>query len=146
MNREIERQLMRLLHGELPAEEATGWRRRLDAEPELAALYAELEAVWSRLELPEPTPAGPEIGVVVRRRLEDAPELTVTDMWRRAGAWNRALAAAALVAGIGIGALAGTGSVAAADESLFERTELSLAESYWLALDEEVVDGAEVQP
>ena len=53
--------------------------------------------------------------------------------------------AAALAAGIGIGALAGTGSVAQADESLFEPTELSLAESYWLVIDEDEVEGNGVE-
>ena len=147
MRSDIERQLMRLLHGELSPEEASRWRQRLEAEPELAARYANLEHCWSDLELLEPAPAGPELVAAVRRRLGRAAEPSLVDMWRLAPVWNRLLAAGALAVGIGVGALAGAGSEARADDSLFAATEASLAESYWEVLEEgAVVEEDEVLP
>ena len=68
MTSDVERQLMRLLHGELSTDEAAHWRQRLEAEPELAARYAGMERLWSGLDLPAPAPAGPEPVAAVRRR------------------------------------------------------------------------------
>ena len=140
MTSQDERQLMRLLHGELSAEETAVWRGRLEDEPELAARYAELEQLWTGLELPEPAAAGPELVAAVRRRLDRETNPSLVDMWRLAPAWNRALAAAALAGGIGIGVLAGLVPQAQADDSLFADTELTLAESYWEILEEGDLD------
>ena len=46
MNRATEIELMRLLHGELPAEQAGALRARMAREPELAAAWARLEGAW----------------------------------------------------------------------------------------------------
>ena len=127
MTNDVERQLMQLLHGELSAEETTDWRQRLEAEPELAARYAEMERLWSGLDLPEPAAAGPELVAAVRRRLGRETNPSLVEMWRLAPAWNRLLAAAALTVGVGIGAFAGTVSEAQTDDSLFATTEISLA-------------------
>jgi len=140
MTSDDQRQLMRLLHGELSAEETARWRQRLEVEPALAARYAELERLWSGLELPDPAPAGPQLAAAVRRRLEREANPSLVDMWRLAPAGNRLLAAAALVAGIGIGTLAGTVSEVQADDSLFAATQISLAESYWQVLEEGPVE------
>ena len=61
-------------------------------------------------------------------------------MWRLAPVWSRALAAAALVGGIGLGTVLGSGTAAVAEEALFEQTDPSLAESYWLVLEEDDVE------
>lgn len=144
MTSQEERQLMRLLHGELPADEAARWRRRLETDPELGARYAELERQWTALDLPAPAPAGSELVAAVRRRLDRESNPSLVDMWRLAPAWNRALAAIALAGGIGIGVLAGSVGEAQADDSLFTATDLGLAEGYWEILEEGSIanDGA----
>jgi anti-sigma factor RsiW len=144
MTNHEERQLMRLLHGELPAEEAARWRQRLESESGLAAHYADLERQWSGLDLPDPAPAGPELLAAVRRRLSSDEYPSLADMWRLAPAWNRALAAVALAAGIAVGVLAGTVSEARADDTLFATTDLSLAESYWQVLEEGPVEAEDL--
>jgi ferric-dicitrate binding protein FerR (iron transport regulator) len=135
MKPEIERQLMRLLHGELPEEEAASWRSRLASDSELAAAFRRMEAVWSGLALPETPPASREFAGVFWGRLREARSESMLEAWRRAPAWNRALAAAVLAAGIGLGAFAGdAGTTPTIEEALLEESELTLAETYWLAL------------
>ena len=109
MNRATEMELMRLLHGELPADRARELRARLEREPELAEAMARLERTWDGLELPPaaPVPLGFAQRVAARAR-EQAGAVS----WATAPGWVRAAAAAALAAGIALGAGAGrwTGS------------------------------------
>ena len=143
MSKQVELQLMRLLHGELSAEESRHWRRRLEIEPPLAALYADLKSLWSGLETAMPAPADPRMRAAVRARLQ---RVESTSGWAQLSpGWARALAAAALATGIGLGILAGSGSVSEVEASLFDQTEPSLAESYWLAMTEAELN-AEVRP
>jgi len=141
MKPEIERQLMRLLHGELPEGEAARWRGRLEAEPDLAASYAALRATWSELETGPPVAVSPEFGRSFWRRLEQERSTSILDLWRLAPAWNRALAAAALAIGVGIGALAGGGAIASSDETVLGESEPTLAETYWAVIADTDIDG-----
>ncbi len=60
MTHDLELDLMRLLHGELPAGEERALRDRLGRDPGLARRYRRLEAAWARLSaLPAaPVPLG----------------------------------------------------------------------------------------
>lgn len=140
MTRGTEHDLMRLLAGGLPEDEARQLRARLRREPELAADFERLERTWTGLALPEPAPLLPGFsGRVMARVKSEAPGLS----WAAAPAWVRAAAAAALLAGAALGLglgrslpmseeVSSTPEVSAADEDA-----LSLAESYWTVVDEE---------
>jgi len=152
MNRVTEKdelELMRLLHGEMPAGQARLLRGRLEREPGLAAAWARLERTWSGLELPPAAPAplgfSQRLLVQARRSRQAGDGLS----WSAAPVWVRAAAAAALVTGLALGAGAGSwaggnpetrepaandlASLAAAQSSS-EDAETSLAESYWDSL------------
>ncbi|HKV08314.1 MAG TPA: hypothetical protein VJ725_09265, partial [Thermoanaerobaculia bacterium] len=70
MKRGIEHDLMRLLAGDLPEDEARQLRLRLWREPELAAVYERLERAWNGLSLPEPAPAPPGFSGRVMARVK----------------------------------------------------------------------------
>lgn len=144
MSERVELQLMRLLHGELGDEEARHWRRRIEAEPDLAGRWAELEPLWSGLELPVPAAADAGLRLAVKARLQRSGD-SRSSTWRLSPAWSRVAAVAALAGGIGLGMVAANASVAIVDEALFNQVEPSLAESYWLAMTAEET-GLEVQP
>ncbi len=132
-----DRQLMRLLHGELEADRARKLEERLASDPGLAARHRRLAAAWEGLEPPpaEAVGGGFTARVMAAARRTEAGELS----WSPAPAWVRLAAAAALVAGLVLGASFGTGLSGpdpAADSEAYALTEpLSLAESfYWSAL------------
>ncbi|HVR97411.1 MAG TPA: hypothetical protein VMW27_12400 [Thermoanaerobaculia bacterium] len=133
--------LMRLLHGELPEDEARALRARLRREPELAALYQRLERSWQGLELPPPqsVPLGFRSGVMSQVRQSRGIS------WAAAPTWVRAAAAAALVTGLAVGAGVGRSWTAPAAETVQEASEaseevglddLSLADSYWQTVED----------
>jgi anti-sigma factor RsiW len=130
-------QLLRLLQGELPPERASGLRERLAREPELAAAWRRLESAWEGLTPPPaaPVPLGFSGRVMARVREQAAgvpPGNAIS--WAAAPTWVRATCAAALVAGVLLGA--GLGSRGRLDER--QRTADSvpaLTESYWALVD-----------
>jgi anti-sigma factor RsiW len=149
---ETERQVMRLVHGELPERQARELARRIEREPELRRLHRRHAELWAALEPPPAAPVPPDFAAGV---LEAVRRETEAVRWSRAPAWARAGAAAALVAGIALGASVGVGmapipadgngvvaelgEVGEVDEasSYLLAEPLSLAESYWLGLDED---------
>lgn len=147
MKRGTEHDLMRLLAGDLPEDEARQLRARLWREPELAAAYERLERAWNSLSLPEPALAPPGFsGRVMARVKGEAPGLS----WAAAPAWVRAAAAAALLAGgalgLGLGRSLPPAEDTAAEETAAEVVTLeeegsSLAESYWTAVDDASFSG-----
>ena len=135
-------ELMRLLHGELPADEARELRARMDRDPSLAAAYARLERAWHGLDLPPAAPAPPGFGPRILARVRREPSGGAIS-WAAAPAWVRAAAAAALILGAAVGAGVGswTGTPAAVDvgsvESVgSEEMEPNFADAYWDALGE----------
>jgi len=138
MNRATEIELMRLLHGELPAGQAAALRARMEREPELAAAWARLENAWSGLELPPAAPAPPAFAQRVLAQARRQPGLS----WSAAPRWARATAAAALVAGLalglGAGKLAGGARSSQDTDSALAISAVggspSLAETYWDSL------------
>ncbi len=145
MTRGSEQELIRLLHGELPPDEARELRARLRREPELAAAFDLLERTWSGLALPPPSPvpAGFAGRVMAHARSQPAPALS----WTAAPRWVRATAAAALLAGAALGAGVGRSWPAAekapepapvSSLAATEATEYSLADGYWDVVDDTV--------
>src|SRR6202035_6070740 len=59
MNRRLEMDLMRLLHGELPPDRARELTARMAREPELADRYRRLGEGWQGLAAPPEAPAAP---------------------------------------------------------------------------------------
>ena len=142
MKNPTERQLMRLLHGELSSPEARQLERRIEEDADLAATYRRLTEAWTRLQLPAPSapPAGFAAGVVAAAHKIRGGELS----WALAPAWARAGAATALTAGLVLGAVFG-GGFAETPVSLeveiqadvdADAAPLSMAEVYWLALED----------
>jgi len=133
-------QLLRLLHGELPPDRASALRERLVREPELAAAWRRLESAWERLTPPPPTPVplgfSGRVMARVREQAAGAPPgvAGAAISWAAAPTWVRASCAAALLAGVLLGA--GLGSRGRLDQR--QRTAESvpaLTESYWALVD-----------
>ena len=150
----MEKQMMRLLHGELGEPEASALRRRLEADPSLSAQYQEIERAWKQLELPV---SAVPIGLSTRLRAR-AAEAADSLSWQAAPSWVRATTAAALVFGVLLGAGLrpeavwenGPPAVSVNAESSSEEwlpsdlaEPLSLADSYWLLVADEISDGEE---
>jgi anti-sigma factor RsiW len=106
MTGDVQIQLMRLLHGQLPEGNARALRDRLAREPELAAAYRRLERTWAGLELPPAAPAPLGFTSRVMARL-DAGSPVVP--WAKAPVWVRATGVAALLAGVLLGMGVGIG-------------------------------------
>jgi anti-sigma factor RsiW len=96
MNRRMELDLMRLLHGELPEEQARALRARLERDPVLAEEYRRLAGTWEGLALPPAAsvPLGFAQRVAARARSEQNLPTP---------GWVRAAAALALVIGAAVG-------------------------------------------
>lgn len=150
MTKAIERRLMRLLHGELPSGEARRVERQLERDGSLRAAHERLARVWDGLELPaSEVPAGFSTGVTAAAQALRPGEPHGGELsWSLAPAWARGGAAVALLTGLLLGAAFGRGfeapgveSVQIADSDVVVNAEadavpLSLAEVYWLALEE----------
>ncbi|MCP3959835.1 MAG: hypothetical protein GY719_18460 [bacterium] len=144
MSSAMERRLMLLLHGELPADEARRLERQLERDGELRALYERLAVTWRCLAPPAVTgpPAGFASQVALAARAIRDGDLS----WSLAPAWARGGAGLALAAGLALGmTLSGTfgndGAVtsepAIEEVGLYADSEpLSLAEVYWMSLEE----------
>lgn len=127
------RPLLRLLSGELSEVEAEALRHRLAEEPDLRRHYDRLAAVWSSLEMEEPAAAPVGFARRIARRVEATGNDRVR--WSLAPIWAQATAAVALAGGIALG-LGLTTAVASKDGFAVVESDASLAESYWILLDE----------
>jgi len=142
---QLTRLLMRLLHGELPPERAREFERRIARDGEVAALYQRLRERWAALELPPamPVPEGFRAAVVAAVRRERDGELS----WSLAPTWARAAAAVALTLGLILGAsFSRIGEPQGEPEAFLVSEPLTLAESYWLTLEEggnQLLEGGE---
>jgi anti-sigma factor RsiW len=141
MHRRTEMDLMRLLHGELPPERAAELRGRLDREPDLAERYRRLAADWEGLALPPPASPPPGFSGRVMAHVRGAAAEGTTLSWSLAPTWVRAAAAAALVAGLALGAELGllpSGRSAETFPGTLAMGEREpLADSYWSVFEEE---------
>ncbi|HEX5716192.1 MAG TPA: hypothetical protein VF179_08540 [Thermoanaerobaculia bacterium] len=131
MNRTMEVELIRLLHGELPEERARELRARMERDPALAEQYLRLQESWEGLALPPTAPVLPGFAqrIAARARTEQAVPTP---------GWVRVAAALALILGTAVGAGVG-GSWAPADPVQEEEPSAvdgSLAESYLTTLED----------
>lgn len=137
--------LMRLLLGEICPEEKGRLEHRLAGDTALRGRLEQLRKTWDSLEM-APAPALPEsfrgeILAAVREQGAGAREIS----WAEVPAWARAAAGLTLVLGMVLGLGVGHSPPAIISEAELEAyftTELesaplSLAESYWLALEEQ---------
>jgi anti-sigma factor RsiW len=132
-----DRQLLRLLHGELPAGQAAGLRQELARDPALRRRLERLTAVWQGL---EPPPAGsPPLGFAARVRAQLPAATPVT--WRRAPAWARAAAAGALAAGLAVGVGLASWRPPPEEPLSLLAEDVALADDYWWLLGEEGAGG-----
>ncbi len=140
MDDDLDRDLLRLLSGELDPERASRLERAIDADAALRRRWEEWRGLWRGLELPAPEPT--DLLPAIRRRLaEDRAVAGVGaavgsgvgagELWRGAPAWGRALAAAALAVGVGLGVWLGEITLTPDDSLWIGVYEPSLAESYW---------------
>lgn len=143
------RLLIRRLHGELSADEARAVAERIAREPPLQALDERLRASWDALELPPAAvPADFRAAVMAAARREQRSELR----WALAPAWARAGAAVALALGVLLGVGFGGRSELVPEpqeEVALVSQPISLAEAYWLTLDQggdELLAGEEDGP
>lgn len=136
MNRRMELDLMRLLHGELPEERARELRARMERDPALAREYRRLQESWEGLVLPPTAPVPPGFAqrVVAHARSEQAAPVP---------GWVRATAALALILGTVVGAGVGgswplpeTARVETVEQEEPSTLEGSLAESYWTTIED----------
>ncbi|HEV8577766.1 MAG TPA: hypothetical protein VGX68_01690 [Thermoanaerobaculia bacterium] len=150
----MEHDLMRLLHGELPADEARVLRARVFREPELAETYRRLEQTWHGLSLPPASPIPPGFtGRVMAHVRTQAGSGSLS--WSAAPGWVRATAAAALVTGAVLGIGVGrtlpaprgdTDSGAETSQTFLSATaETSLADSYWSLIEDATAADAETE-
>jgi anti-sigma factor RsiW len=104
MTRIRDREIVRCLAGGLDAAAAAELRRKIEADPAAARRLAAWEHAWTGLALPPPGPVPASFSLGVRRRLAEARAETATGL---RPLWVRAVATAALLAGLGLGSLLG---------------------------------------
>ena len=128
---DLELDLMRLLHGELPEERARELRAQMEREPALAEEYRRLQESWEGLALPPTAPVPPGFAQRVAAHVR-AEQSAPTP------GWVRAAAALALILGTAVGV--GVGGSWPLPETPREEepsaVDGSLAESYLTTLGE----------
>ncbi|MEE8523246.1 MAG: hypothetical protein V3T72_04885 [Thermoanaerobaculia bacterium] len=152
MNSQHDRRLMRLIHGELAADEARVLERQIAGDSRLAARYRSLAAVWNDLEVPATASAPVDFmaGVVAAARRQGSglpgsghPAGEIS--WSLAPVWARAGSMAALILGLVLGTSFGVDTGTGFSEPeltgdqeayLLLAEPASLAESFWLTLEE----------
>lgn len=128
-----DRELLRLLSGELSPAEAQRLRQRIAGDASLRASYEQLAGRWRALDLPPPTPV--PAGYAERLTVRATTEISLAPLLarRRRLPWGALLAlAAGLLLGAGLGKWR---------QELAQRSaggagwyETGMAEGYWQAL------------
>lgn len=130
MDRTTERQLLRLLVGELSDSKARDLRQRLENEGELRQEFAGLQERWESLDLPPLQSVHPSFTARVVRQAVTGPSVGALSLGRSTPFWTRATAAVALAGGIFVGALL-VGPSESEDWTAWDAVELTQAEVYW---------------
>ncbi len=157
------RQLMRLLHGELTPTEAARLEAVIERDDALRTTYEQLAATWQRLELAEPQLPPIDFATAIKAAARQERDYELS--WARAPMWARTGAAVALTAGMTLGlvlgsdlnetlapetlapktlaalgnrtTLADTAAMEDMAQDDFDLDPLSLAEIYWLSIDDQ---------
>lgn len=134
-----DRQLMRLLHGELAAHEQAALERQIGRDPDLAERYRDLAQIWRRLEVPDETQL--EDPALAGKVLERAgrESASKTPSWKQLAPIWRAATLLATAAGILAGVML-TPSRRQVTESEAFAAMPSLAASYLAAFEEALED------
>jgi anti-sigma factor RsiW len=132
MEVDLELDLMRLLHGELPEERARELRAQMERDPALAEEYHRIQESWEGLALPPTAPVPPGFAqrIAARVRTEQAVPTP---------GWVRVAAALALILGTAVGVGVGGSWTPAADPVQEEEPSAidgSLTESYLTTLED----------
>lgn len=130
-----DRELLRLVTGECEAGEVARLERAIEDDPALRRRRREWRELWASLELPAPEP-GASVLPALRSRLAAEGGTGSGASWPLGPLWGRALAAAALTAGIALGAWWGGASLATVQTTSLGSYQPSLAESYWTEVEE----------
>ncbi|MGB5390652.1 MAG: hypothetical protein WBP10_10785 [Thermoanaerobaculia bacterium] len=130
MDRTTEKQLLRLLVGELSESKAREIRQRLENEGELRQEFAALQERWESLDLPPLQSVHPSFTSRVVRQAVTGPSVGAVGLGRSTPLWTRATAAVALAGGILVGALLVSPSESE-DWTAWDAVELTQAEVYW---------------
>lgn len=146
MAHETERELMRLLHGELSQVASEHLQQRMRREQRLQEAYDNLRQRWSSLQLPTPAAAPPGFARRVLSRARDAAQEGWGPIWWYRSFAGRIATAAVLVGGIVFGTML---ALPADTEAWvdYAATESTMADSYLAVLEEpELEAGQEGQP
>lgn len=128
-----DRELLRLLSGELSPADALRLRQRIAADESLRGSYERLAGSWRGLELPPPTPV--PAGYAERLTVRATTEISLAPLLarRRRWPWGALLAlAAGLLLGAGLGKWRQELTSRSASEAGWYET--GLAEPYWQEL------------
>ena len=133
MDRTTEKQLLRLLVGELSDSKARELRQRLENEGEVRQEFAGLQERWGSLDLPPLQSVHPSFTSRVVRQAVTGPSVEAAGLGRSTPLWTRATAAVALAGGVLLGALLASPSESE-DWTAWDAVELTQAEVYWETL------------
>jgi len=135
MDRTTEKQLIRLLTGELSEADDQELRHRLEKEGDLRRAYDSLQERWEALDPPPLESVHPSFTSRVVRQAVTGPSVEAAGLGRSTPLWTRATAAVALAGGVLLGALLASPSESE-DWTAWNAVELTQAEVYWETLGE----------
>ena len=136
MDRKTEKQLIRMLHGELAEADERLLRERLEKEEDLRSAYSSLQGLWQVLE-PPPVQGVPSsyASRVVHRATTGESDAGARQA-QASPLWAKAAAAVALAGGIALGVLLASPSESE-EWMAWTSVESSQAEVYWDSLGQE---------
>jgi len=134
MDRTTEKQLIRLLAGELSEADERELRHRLEQEGDLRREFTSLQERWKALDSPPLQSVHPSFTSRVVRQAVSGPSVEAAGLGRSTPLWTRATAAVALAGGVLVGALLASPSESE-DWTAWNAVELTQAEVYWETLD-----------
>jgi anti-sigma-K factor RskA len=133
MDRTTEKQLIRLLAGELSEADERKLRHRLEREGDLRRAFTSLQERWEALDPPPLPSVHPSFTSRVVRQAVSGPAVEAAGLGRSTPLWTRATAAVALAGGVLVGALLASPSESE-DWTAWNAVELTQAEVYWETL------------
>lgn len=133
MDRRTEKQLIRLLQGELAEADERILRERLEKEDDLQSAYSSLQGLWEALEPPPIQTVPSSYASRVVRHATTGESTAGAGQAPASPLWAKAAAAVALAGGIALGALLASPSESE-EWAAWTTVETSQAEVYWESL------------